>query len=95
MVLILVYYFVVFYDPTLDPFSADPSQKLARPNPIDTVFYNAKMWLLRPLDVLERRRYKGLASFRRKLRSRAGHDIFIEVCPIIHNELGLMLINRT
>ncbi|KAK0724278.1 hypothetical protein B0H67DRAFT_567570 [Lasiosphaeris hirsuta] len=78
VVFILVVYFVIFYDPTLDPFSVDPNKKLPRPNPVDMVFYKAKLWLLQPLDFLEPK-YKWLASLRRKLRSDAGRAIFIQV----------------
>jgi len=90
VVLILVVYFVVFYDPTLDPFAAEPNKKLPRPNPIDMSFYKAKLWLIRPLDKLEKR-HKRFSSFRRRLRSRVGRDVFVEVCariipvPVRHN----------
>jgi hypothetical protein len=82
VVAILVIYYVVFYDPTLDPFSNDPHQvrTLARPNPIDMVFYNAKIAFLRDVAAVvgggDRMSIDRLGG---KLRSRVGREIFTEV----------------
>jgi hypothetical protein len=83
VVAILVVYSIVYYDPTLDPFSENPNQELSRPNPIDMVFYNAKKTLFRPRDRAsegseESEEDTTLGSISRKLSSGAGRDIFIE-----------------
>lgn len=74
-VLILVVYSIAFYDPTLDPFSANPKEKLLRPNPVDMLFYKAKLKLLRPAGT----QYGIFSRLHRRLGSSAGRDVFVEV----------------
>lgn len=81
MIAILVIYNVVFYDPTVDPFSDDGHQKLVRPNPIDMVFYNAKVALFRrqTTESDEDQNIGWLLNLWDKLRNRVGREVFIEV----------------
>ena len=77
VVLILVVYYSLFYNPNLDPFSDGPDKVMDRPNPVDMVFYNARNKLL---GVLFPRNEDGTPnSLVRKLHSRAGRDAFTDV----------------
>ncbi|KAK5659365.1 hypothetical protein OQA88_1458 [Cercophora sp. LCS_1] len=79
VVFILVVYYLLFYDPTLDPFNDDndPNKILDRPNPVDMVFYNIRNKILG--TVFPENEDGTQHWLLRKLHSRAGRDAFTEV----------------
>lgn len=93
MIVILVVYNVVFFDPTLDPFSDNRHQKLARPNPIDMVFYNIKMALVRRISSVGGEKM-GIHRYRlwklwNRLCNRVEHEVFTEVTSSFPSQLPL------
>ncbi|KAM7210135.1 hypothetical protein V8F06_014479 [Rhypophila decipiens] len=78
VVLILVFYSIASYDPTINYFSENLEEKLVRPNPVDITFYRVIACLLSPLDAAEER-YEMVRNFRAKIRSPRSHDVFFEV----------------
>jgi hypothetical protein len=79
VVFILVIYYVLFYNPTINPFSDDPTEKLERPNSIDMLFYNIRNAILRRLLLASGS--QTTRSFWRKLQSRGARDSVNEVIP--------------
>lgn len=76
MILILIVYYVLYYDPATNPFNDGTTPWLPRPNPFDMVFYNAKTdlfdLLIKGLDKVS------LGDLLKKTRTRAGSQVFQE-----------------
>jgi len=75
-VLVLIVYYAVGFNPSLDPFRGhnDPDKTLPRPNPVDALFHKAKLALYKTAS-----KRMNLPSFRDPQKIRRLDDIFNEV----------------
>lgn len=77
VVLLVIAYYILYYNPTLDPFSQDPSQKLERPNPVDMAFYNTASSISRVFTQKFGNRW--FSAIRHNMHSSAAREALSEV----------------